>query len=402
MPRIAILFDRFGPYHIARMAAAAQHLQVVALEAAPENAEYAWDRPAMPAALDYVSLAAGANKATFDRLLAPLALDVVAVPGWSSPETLELTRWCLARGIPVICMSETNAWDFSRSAPTEFVKRGVVGHFSAGLVTSSSQVDYLASLGLARERIFLGYNVVDNAYFAAAAEQARRASIMPQVHGQALPAEWRGRYFLASNRFIEKKNLAALLRAYAAFRAGRGDDPGDWPLVMLGDGELRPALEAQVRALGLASHVHFPGFRQYDELPLFYAAAGAFVHVSLVEQWGLVINEAMASGLPAIVSRRCGCTEVLIEDGVNGLLIDPADDAGIAAALQRMAQPGEQARLAAAVAARIDEWGPARFGQGMKQAAAAAMAAGPARPSALQRMLLQGASTWRHMRQANG
>ena len=124
------------------------------------------------------------------------------------------------------------------------------------------------------------------------------------------------RYFLASARFIEKKNLSGLLHAYAAYRRATPDDP--WSLVVLGDGELRPELERLRGELGLDDVVSFPGYRSYQELPAYYGLASCFVHASTTEQWGLVVNEAMAAGLPVLVSNRCGCAANLVqEDGVQ-------------------------------------------------------------------------------------
>src|SRR5258706_11264440 len=81
------------------------------------------------------------------------------------------------------------------------------------------------------------------------------------------------------------------------------------------------------------------GFKQYGDLPAFYGLAGGFVHVSRVEQWGLVVNEARAAGLPVIVSHSCGCAEDLVEQGVNGWAVDPFDGDAIAARLTDLAAP---------------------------------------------------------------
>ena len=382
-PRIAILFDNFGPYHIARMLGAAAHGDVVAVEARPSNTEYAWEKPVVPAPLQYLPLAGTGTLrdivAEFDAKLAPLAPAAVALPGWSSRAAFAALIWARRHGVPAILMSETNGWDFARKPVAEWVKRRIVAHFAAGLVTSTSQADYLESLGLRASAIFRGYNAIDNAFFAQrAADAVMPAGLHPAV---------RGRYFLTSNRFIEKKNLARLLDAYAAFRQGRPGDATDWPLVLLGDGELRPALEAQRRKLGLDAHVLLPGFRQIDELPSFYGTAGAFVHASTTEQWGLVVNEAMASGLPVAISNRCGCAEVLVEDGVTGLLFDPLDTDAIAQALTRLTDPATAAAFATRGRERVGAWGPERFGSGMADAVRAALAR-PARPGLLDRGVL--------------
>lgn len=382
--RIAIMFDSFGPYHIARMLGAAAFADVIAVEAAPSRGEYAWDKPAVPAPLSYLPLDRGTSAAELDAKLAPLKPDTIALPGWASGPSLAALRWAHARGIPAIVMSETNGWDVARKPLTEWIKRRVVAHFSAGLVTSASQADYLGALGVPPAQVFRGYNAVDNAYFATAAAHAP----MPEIDGQPLPEALRGRYFLTSNRFIEKKNLVRLLDAYAAFRQDRGDDPHDWPLVLLGDGDLREALTAKRAALGLDRHVLMPGFRQIDELPGWYGTAGAFVHASTTEQWGLVVNEAMASGLPVAISSRCGCAEVLVEDGVTGVLFDPYDTPAITAALVRLTDPQLTATLAANARGRVAEWGPERFGAGLAAAVAAARAR-PARPELLDRAVLR-------------
>ena len=364
MKRLAILFDNFGPYHIARMLGASAHLDVVAVEATPGGTEYAWDKPVVPAPLHYLPLAGTGTLreivTELDAKLAPLGVDAIALPGWSSRAVFAALRWARRRNVPAILMSETNGWDFARKPLAEWVKRRIVAHYSAALVTSDSQARYLADLGIADAAIFRGYNAVDNAYFARTAAAAG----MPEGLSEAL----RGRYFLTSNRFIAKKNLTRLLDAYAVFRRGRSDDPADWPLVLLGDGELRAALEAQRQALGLEAHVLMPGFRQIDELPRFYGTAGAFVHASTTEQWGLVVNEAMASGLPVAISNRCGCAEVLVEDGVTGLLFDPLDVTAMTGALERLTDPVTARALAAAGRTRVDAWGPDRFGSAIAAA----------------------------------
>src|SRR3954452_18860812 len=104
-------------------------------------------------------------------------------------------------------MSETNPWDFRRNPAIEFLKRRIAAHFSAGLCTSDSQAIYLESLGLSPGAVFRGYNVVDNDYFAREGKRARDGE-MPEGDNGPLPQAARGRYFLASCRFIPKKNLA--------------------------------------------------------------------------------------------------------------------------------------------------------------------------------------------------
>lgn len=387
--KVAIAFQRLGPYHAARLAGAgAAGVTVTAIEVCSADDTYAWNAVGLDAAQRLVLSRSTASDrfAAHRRRLRSAAelnnLDAVAVPGWASPGALALLSFALDRRIPALLMSDSTAHDEPRRRWKEAVKRRVVGLYSAALVGGAPHVEYAAALGMPRDRIFTGYDVVDNDHFAHGAAAARD-------RGEALRAELGlpRRYFLASNRFIEKKNLPRLLRAFARYRAQAGE--ALWDLVLLGDGPLRPALEREVRSLGLEGCVHMPGFKQYDELPAYYGLAGAFVHASTTEQWGLVVNEAMAAGLPVIVSQRCGCAPDLVVHGENGFTFDPFDEAALAACLLRMAG-GEcgRAAMAAASARIVARWTPRTFAENLLRAAQAAQAGPVRRASALDRALL--------------
>ena len=134
--------------------------------------------------------------------------------------------------------------------------------------------------------------------------------------------------------------------------------------------------------------MHLPGFKPYDELPFYYASANAFVHASAVEQWGLVVNEAIASGLPVIVSDRCGCAPELVNG--NGFTFDPTNEHELAARLLEMASLSHQERkhLGDSSYRIAANFTPARFGEGLEGAARAAMRAPQKRNGAIERALL--------------
>ena len=214
------------------------------------------------------------------------------------------------------------------------------------------------------------------------------------------PEALNGPYFLASNRFVERKNLGRLIRAYAIYVGSLQEGKKAWPLVLLGDGELRGELEALCKGLELKTVmgfsrgdagtteeedlklnsyklktspgggcVIFAGFRQIAELPAFYADAGAFIHPALSEPWGLVINEAMASGLPILSSNNVGAAEELVIDGETGYLFDPTDLQAISAAMQRIADMPEDRRQQMGESARalVEKKAPMHgFGNGLK------------------------------------
>lgn len=138
-------------------------------------------------------------------------------------------------------------------------------------------------------------------------------------------------YILYVGNFKPHKNLPRLIRAYAALP---GRVRATHQLVLAGgDGARRPALEELARALGVHQRVVFPGPIDDADLPALYAGAALFVLPSLEEGFGLPALEAMACGAPVVASRRAALPEVL---GEAGLLVDPDDEADLAAGMARV------------------------------------------------------------------
>jgi glycosyltransferase involved in cell wall biosynthesis len=133
-----------------------------------------------------------------------------------------------------------------------------------------------------------------------------------------------------------------------------------------------------------------PGFKQYEELPAYYAHAGAFIHASTTEQWGLVVNEAMASGLPVLVSNRCGCAADLVKEGENGWTFDPTDEEKMVELMLKISED-ETLRKEMGLRSReiIEEWGPDRFASEVSAAVEAALAAPWKKASLMDRLILK-------------
>ena len=423
MPRVAILFDNFGPYHIARLRAASKVCDLLALEFGVSSAEYDWDQQMSE---DFkrvaINMSGPSNELnTWDfRDLLSKELDrfqpeVVVIPGWSTRGAILALEWCIHHGVPSVVMSESTEWDASRSAAKEMLKGGIVGMFSSALVGGTSHRDYLIKLGMASDRISFGYDVVDNGFFAEKSEELGARSW--ELGDKKKP------YFLASARFIEKKNLFRLLRAYARYRRdaarlveGRSngcvatagpattsvegqtqqpsivnEQPAPWDLILLGDGELRPDLEDLRAELGLEDCIQMPGFKQYEELPSYYAHAGAFIHASMTEQWGLVVNEAMASGLPVLVSNRCGCAADLVREGENGWTFDPTHEEQMASQMLKIScDEAIRVKMSARSREIIAGNGASAFGIGVLSAVRSAVQAPRINPNAIRRVLLKG------------
>jgi 1,2-diacylglycerol 3-alpha-glucosyltransferase len=388
--KVAVLFRRIGPYHHARLNGAGRLFDVFGLEACAMDDTYAWDK---------VNGAAGFTRVTLTehwksnpawkfhlQLKTRHALDsirpaVVALPGWSSADALGALLWCAATQTPAVLMSESTEWDELRKAWKEKLKRRVAGCCSAALVGGRAHADYLAKLGMPADRIFTGYDAVDNEHFSRGAAEVRERAGKARLE-LGLPQ----RFFLASARFIDKKNLPGLLEAYARYSRMAGSDA--WHLVLLGDGPLKLRITTLISELKLQDRVHLPGFRQYAQLPAYYALASAFVHASTSEPWGLVVNEALASGLPVLVSRRCGCARELVREGINGHTFDPQEPEQLAVLMHAL-HSADLSAMGRAGLELVSEWGPARFASGLSEAVEAAKRNGPPRFNALDQSLIQ-------------
>lgn len=193
-------------------------------------------------------------------------------------------------------------------------------HYDAAFAAGERAAAYLQMMGFPREKIWTGYDVVDNQAFAAGAAVARQDAAALRLRLN-IPEK----FFLFVGRFAPEKNLPRLVEAYASYRHAAGTDA--WGLVLVGGGPEERLLRRRVEAI---PGVVFAGSHRSDELGLYYGLASCLILPSVSETWGLVVNEAMAAGLPVIVSHRCGCVAELVRPGFNGYVVDPLDVDGMA------------------------------------------------------------------------
>jgi 1,2-diacylglycerol 3-alpha-glucosyltransferase len=394
------MFDRIGPYHFARLRTIGKLISTVAIEMTATDKTYEWDLVEGAENFQRVTLFTpsepGLRSASEVRRRVHASLEkccpkVVAVPGWSDRGALSALEWCANCRIPAVVMSDSTEWDYERFFGKEWVKRKLLCLAAAGFVAGTPHAEYLQTLGMAPDRIFPGYDAVDNNHFRQGADAARLQEVeLRKKH--ILPQN----YFLASARFVEKKNLARLIHAYATYRAcssnpENGESPAEtWELVLLGDGPLRPELSRQIDALGLKEHVFMRGFKQYAELPVFYGLARAFIHASTTEQWGLVVNEAMASGLPVLVSNRCGCAMDLVREASTGFTFDPFNTKQMADLMIRCSkEPEDLVDIGKAAQSMISNWGLDRFTGGLMQAVEKSVESQPPKASLANRLLIK-------------
>ena len=283
-------------------------------------------------------------------------------------------------------MSDSTHDDKDRFLHKEAIKRKIVSLTQAGSVAGNRQARYLTQLGMLEDRIATGYDTVDNAHFSTGAQTVRRASACePEL--RHLPQQ----YFLCCARFAEVKNISRLIEAFHGYRMNAlhsGCPP--WQLVLVGDGPLRPEIEGQVCNLELTEFVQLVGFKDYQELPAYYGLADAFVLASVSEPWGLVVNEAMAAGLPVLISDRCGCASDLVAYGRNGFTFNPDDVQGLSALFTHIASDAcNRIEMSTASQEIIAQWDLDRFVAGLNTASRIALNAPKKRMSFVDRILMR-------------
>jgi glycosyltransferase involved in cell wall biosynthesis len=326
---------------MARIRALTPFFEVSAIELASYQRLYGWKKTETD--LPVHTLRNGALEDQGDlsialevwRKLSALRPAVVLVPGWATLPALFAALWGRAHGVATIVMSESNFDDHGRSLLGEAVKRFVVNSlFDGGIVGGKRAAFYLERLGMQQDRIVPGYDVVDNDYFSSCAQRCRHE--YDGIQNLNSPP-----YFLFVGRLAPEKNVSTLLDAFGLYR----DCGGNWRLVIAGDGPLNDTLREKADTHVRTGAVVFTGHLNIQELPSLYEAAGCFVLPSMREPWGLVVNEAMASALPVIVSSRCGCADDLVIEGWNGFVIDSSTASSVAAALTRISKLDLETRV---------------------------------------------------------
>jgi len=289
------------------------------------------------------------------KALSALNPDVIVLNGYQQPPTLAALVWGKLKGKNLVLLSESKEDDAPRKWFSEAIKKLLISFYHSALVGGEKHKDYLVKLGMNQDAIFLGHNIVGNDSYAP-----------DKLQNLPHPQETNKPYFLAINRFITKKNISTILDAYAKYRQTHNEP---WDLILCGNGELRSQIESQIKTLNIGDHVHLTGFLQPEQLLPYFAHAQCFVHASTQEQWGLVVNEAMAAGLPVIVSRCCGCFEELVIEGVNGFGFEANEPTELAQLMQTMSAPDtDLAQMKQAALRHISQFSPELFSQGLAQA----------------------------------
>jgi len=287
--------------------------------------------------------------------------DVVVCGGYNYPACWSAAYWARRHQIPFLLWTESTAFDRrSGYSLVEFTKRRFLNLCHAFVVPGKSSLNYLRELGVDEKRIFMAPNAVDTKLFSDLSDNARRN--VSQVHGRYdLPA----RYFLYVGRLVKEKGIYDLWTAYALLNEEIRSKVG---LVFVGDGADRYELTKRASKMDAAA-IRFLGFVHREGLAEIYALADALVFPTYSDPWGLVVNEAMACGLPMIVTDVAGCAADLVQDGENGFVFSPGDVPQLGLAMTRLAADSElRVRMGRASGERIEANSPYAWADGMVRA----------------------------------
>ena len=255
--------------------------------------------------------------------------EAIICGGYNYYASWEALSWARRHNTGFVLWSESNRQDARSGRPwTERLKSHFLSRCDGFAVPGKSAGDYLLSLGVNAERITLAPNAIDNAWFAAQAESIRsRASEFRQKLG--LPE----RFILFVGRLVEGKGVFDLLEAYGRL----GDEVrSELGLMFAGDGDCRSELERRAKGIQTGK-IGFSGFVHREDLAALYALSEALLLPTRSDTWGLVVNEAMACGLPIVVTSVAGCAADLVEDGWNGYIVPPADPEALKIVIEQLA-----------------------------------------------------------------
>lgn len=324
---IAFVWDNFGFMHderVAAVAVAALERRVAGVELYTASHEYGW-RTQAPGGFEKHSLFEGTERGRHGRLTLAWRLvracrrigaRDVFMCGHGTPGIFLASLILRLTGVRVFALTDSKFDDMPRRLTKELAKSCYYAVFSGAMVASDRSADYLRFLGMERRPIALDY---DNRSLAVIRTAAGAGDVeIPFIE----------RSFVCVARLVAKKNHAMLLAAYARYLERTPVSPRR--LILCGSGELEEALKTQAVALGIIDRVEFRGWQDEATIARTLADALALVLCSVEEQFGIAVIEALAVGVPVIVTEPVGARDRFVRSGREGFVVEPDNPGGVA------------------------------------------------------------------------
>ncbi len=326
---LVFIWENFGPAHVDRCDAVARLVgkgrKVFGLELASDSIEYAW-RPETSAAFEKETLFTAGTIADVPFLRKAVVLWRACWARrpadfffchYESPFVFMIAAALRLTGCRVFVMNDSKFDDYRRYLLIEIVKRIFYLPYNGAIASGTRAADYLRFLGVPERRIELNYDTLST-------DRIRRLAGVEKAPGGP---PFAARHFTIVARMVPKKNISMALAAYALYRA-QTTRPRE--LHLCGSGPLEKQLRAEAAALGVGEFVTFHGFLQTEEVCPILGRTLALLLPSTQEQFGNVVIEAQALGLPVILSENCGARDQLVRNGVNGFVVEADNPAGLA------------------------------------------------------------------------
>lgn len=326
---IAFVWDNFGPMHVDRVDAVADRFanerRVVGIEICGESDVYEWT-PEAGTKFQKTTLFPKRDLGTIGTLerarkmvascIREGARDIFFCH-YDHPATFVAALCLRALGRRVYAMGCSKYDDYQRTLWREVVKSLFYLPYCGGISSGKRARDYMRFLGIPENRIATEYNTVS-------IERIRKlAGVPPAPDG----TPFEQRHFTIVARFVPKKNISTALEAYALYRKN-----SELPhaLHLCGSGPLENELREKAEHLGISPYVTFHGFIQTRGIARILGSTLALLLPSVEEQFGNVVIEAQAMGVPVILSDNCGARDVLVRSGVNGFVAESDNPIGFA------------------------------------------------------------------------
>jgi glycosyltransferase involved in cell wall biosynthesis len=228
-------------------------------------------------------------------------------------------------------------------------------HVDAALYVGANSRDYFLKYGLKEEQLFFAPHAIDNARFQADTEENKKKAL---IWRKSVKISEEDIVFLFAAKFEARKNPLLLLEAFKQFSM-----PGAH-LIFVGNG----ILEEELKRRASVKNIHFIDFNNQTMMPVVYRLGNVFVLPSQYgESWGLAVNEAMACGLPVLVSNRCGCARDLVSNGQNGYIFESGDRNELCGKMKEMLNLNKLKFMGDVSLEIIQEWSLERLCNGIEQ-----------------------------------
>lgn len=251
--------------------------------------------------------------------LLKLKPEVIVIPGWSDMPSYISALYCFFTGHKLVLRSESTAYE--RSFRRTFfmpIAKLMIKMADAYITSGTRAKEYLVSLGANPQNVFVGYSPIDVDYFQ---EKSTLSATAKANIRSKMGVTSKSKVVLFVGQLIIRKGVFDLINAFAPIAF----DDLDAVLVFIGYGPELNNLKHRARELNIQNKVIFIDFVPNEELPCYFAASDIFVLPSHEETWGIVVNEAMACGLPVIVNSLVGSSSDLVKNNQNGYLYSSAN-----------------------------------------------------------------------------